>query len=105
MVFNVGNRAVLNPFYSVDVSPLDVRVDTRSEVYQTKPNHHHYQAKALTLQPVEIAGNGYKFPVEVLVPDEIDTFDLLFRIFGDNLPHEDLVLQFRAIHHKRPEGS
>ena len=107
VVANVGNGAVLNPLYSVDVSPSNVSVDgLGGEVYMTKLHHNHYQSYTKPMQPVEITGNGYRFDVEVLVPDEkIDTIDLHFRIFGDNLPHEDLLLQFKVIHHKKPEGS
>lgn len=103
-VTNVGNGPALNPFVVVTARPEDVIVDRRGEVYETKPNHFRYQIKAITLNPKEIAGSAYGFTVEVLVPDEIDAFVLLFRIFGDNLPHNDLVLNFKAIHYKRPGG-
>ena len=102
VVSNVGNGQALNPFVQVTVSPKDVRVDHRGAVFYEKPNHDRYQVKAITLVPKEISGFDYEFPAEVLVPEGIDAFDVFFRIYGDNLPHEDLVLNFRAIHHKRP---
>jgi hypothetical protein len=105
VVTNVGNGSVLNPLISVFVDPQTVRVDRRGGVYETKPNHHRYQVNGRTLLPKEMSAASYEFTVEVLVPAEIDAFTLLFRIVGDNLPHEDLVMKFQAIHYKRPEGS
>lgn len=103
VVVNVGKGSVLNPMISAEVDPQTVRVDgPRGSVYETKPNHHRYQTKGTTLHPIELSGSGYEFTVEVYVPADIETFNLLFRVHGDNLPHKDLELTFRPIHYTKP---
>jgi hypothetical protein len=105
VVTNVGDGSVLNPLISVFVEPKTVSVDRTGYVHETKPNHHRYQVKGITLLPKEMSDASYEFTAEVLVPEGIDTFILLFKIVGDNLPHNDLDLNFKAIHYKRPGGS
>jgi len=62
-----------------------------------RQNPYRYQTKALDLHPVGIAGGGYDFHVEVLVPPDLEKFRLLFRVFGENLPAQELDFVFLAI--------
>ena len=104
----VRNSHVLAPTILVAVNPQAVNVDTPGwYVHETRPNHYRHQigGRGGSLIPKEMSGISYEHIVAVKVPPDIESFNLVFRIFGDNLPHEDLVLIFRAIHYKRPEGS
>lgn len=106
LVANVGNGPALNPMVLITVFPNDVSVDRPGgEVHQTKRNHTRYQTKAVTINPMEITGTEYEFLAEVKVPEKTENVNLLFRIFGDNLPHEDLVLYFRVSNHEDPSRS
>lgn len=102
-VVNFGKGSVLNPLIAAFVKPETVRVDgPMGNVYETRPNHHRYQTKGITLHPIELSGSGYEFTVQVYVPGDIETFNLLFRVHGDNLPHTDLELTFKPIHYTKP---
>jgi hypothetical protein len=102
-VFNEGKGSVLNPIISVSVIPQTVRVDgPTGSAHMNKRNHHRYEITGKTLHPKEISGGGYEFTIEVYVPTDIETFDLLFRIHGDNLLHNDLELTFRPSHYTKP---
>lgn len=106
VVANEGNGPALNPMVLITVFPNDVSVDRPGgEVHQTKRDHTRYQTKAVTINPMEITGTEYEFLAEVKVPEKIENVNLLFRIFGDNLPHEDLVLYFRVINHEERSRS
>ena len=105
VVTNIGDGPVINSYGAVLVEPRTVSVDRPGPwVHETRPNHHRYEIKGRTLLPKEMSAASYEFIAAVKVPEGIDTFTLLFKIVGDNLPHEDLGLIFKAIHYKRPGG-
>jgi hypothetical protein len=97
VVTTTGNSSVLNPLVSVVVDPQTVKVDRPDSLFPMgRQNPYRYQTKALDLHPVGISGSGYDFTVEVLVPSDVETFRLLFRVFGDNLPAHELHMTFLA---------
>ncbi len=101
IVTNNGNSPVINPFVAVIVDPQTVKVDYPNSLFPLdRQNPYRYLTKALTLHPVGITGGGYDFHVEVLVPPDVEKFRLLFRVFGDNLPAQELDLVFLTIPHK-----
>jgi len=106
VVSNVGDGPVLRPLITYLVDPTDVSVDRPGpSVHETRPNHYRYQVRGVSILPIEIYGGRYEYTAAVKVPEGIGTFRLHFKIFGDNLPHEDLLLVFQAIHPKRPGSS
>lgn len=105
VVTNIGDGPVLNPLIAIFVEPRTISVDRPGPwVHETRPNHHRYEIKGRTLLPKEMSDASYEFIAAVKVPEGIDALVLLFKIVGDNLRHNDLALNFKAIHYKRPEG-
>lgn len=49
------------------------------------------------IEPVEIAGGGYRFAVDITIPDTINAFDLSFLLHGKNLPKKAHTLHFKVI--------
>ncbi len=48
------------------------------------------------IEPAEVAGGGYKFTVDITVPDSINAFDLTFLIHGKNLSRKAHTLHFKG---------
>jgi hypothetical protein len=106
VVANVGDGPVLNSHVSVYALPDTVRVGRprTMEAYEERPDHNQIEIKGKpSLLPLKMAGGAYTFKVEVRVPGvTTERFDLHFKIYADNLPHQELGLVFRPIHYKQP---
>jgi hypothetical protein len=107
VVANVGDGPVLNSHVSIDAAPDTIRVGRprTMEAHEERPDHNRIEIKGKpSLLTVKMAGGAYSFKVEVKVPAGTERFDILFRIYADNLPHQEFGLVFRPIHYKQPEA-
>ncbi len=49
------------------------------------------------IETAEVAGGGYRFTVDITLPDSINAFDLTFLIHGKNLSRKAYTLHFKVI--------
>lgn len=93
---NVGHITVNEPIVLAIANPQTVYLD-KSGMRIERQDHHRYQYKSLPLVPHAISNAGYSTSIDVFVPAELDSFDLLFRVYGENLPAHELELKFLVV--------
>lgn len=95
---DLGDQKLINPHFHVEAS------NTGVQIYQ---GHDRSVRQALyvlessggeDVMPYRITKSYYAWPVDVVVPENIMTFDITFGVFGDNMPMHKLIAHFSVNH-------
>jgi len=107
VVLNKGKVEIIRPVVKIVSSQDKVSVDNdgvgllRAQGRLRDPTiHNDIQFSGpgvIDIEPAEVAGGGYRFTVDITVPDSITAFDLTFLIHGNNLPRKAHTLHFKVI--------
>lgn len=99
LVLNKGNIEISHPIIRIVASLDTVFVDRADFRIGERMNHNVYQFDGQTvndIDPEQIARGSYSFPVDIRVPESVNTFDLVFSIQGKNLARQFHTLHFKV---------
>lgn len=112
LVLNKGNVEIIRPTVKIFSSQDKVSIDNdgvghlRAGGRLRDPTiHNDIQFSGPDVNDIEttdVAGGGYRFTVDITVPDSINTFDLTVLIHGKNLSRKAHTLHFKVV---RPSSS
>jgi hypothetical protein len=95
-VRNIGNASVYKGFVLISADPKNIVVERHKFRVQIADKYL-YQTPTADLLPYNEAKTYYSFPVDVIIPREVRDFSILFKIFGENLPAQELLTRFRVV--------
>jgi len=106
IVSNVGTAPAIRPTTIIRTSPEKVFVAGQGDGPGRRPNV--YQISGLgaaDILPITEAKTGYSFAVDISVPNDVNEFDLYFRMFGENLAATEFSLHVLVTRPPKPPAS